>query len=137
MDWRDHPAKTQVWYEARRRKAQDDGLLHVFAQEVDRDYASAVENTVIPSDWIKAAIDAHLKLGFDDSGMWSAALDVADDGQDTNALALRKGVVLKSVEEWGERDTALTARRAVAGCSGVGPIEPSVRQHRHRIRRQS
>lgn len=123
MDWRDHPAKTQAWFDARRRKAQDDGLLHVFAQEVERDYASAVENTVIPSEWIRAAIDAHIKLGFDDSGLWCGALDVADDGQDANALALRKGVVLKSVEEWGERDTALTARRAVDGCKGLGPLD--------------
>lgn len=123
MDWRDHPAKTQAWYDARRQKAIDDGLLHVFAQEVDRNYASAVEGVIIPADWVKAAIDAHRALVFDDVGGWVGGLDVADGGGDRNALALRKGVVLKSVQEWGERDTALTARRAVDGCRPVGTIE--------------
>ncbi len=123
MDWRDHPAKTQAWYDERRRKAQDDGLLHVFAQEVDRNYAASVEGIIIPADWVRAAIDAHVHLKFDDSGLWVAALDVADDGGDTNALAKRKGVVLKSVEEWGERDTGRTARRAVAACDGLGPLD--------------
>ena len=123
MDWRDHPAKTQEWYDQRRRKAQDEGLLHVFAQEVDRDYAAAVEGVIIPGEWVKAAIDAHKRLGFDDSGLWVAGLDVADAGGDRNALAKRKGVILKSIEEWGERDTGVTARRAVASCDNRGPID--------------
>lgn len=123
MDWRDHPAKTQAWYDTRRRKAQDDGLLHVFAQEVDRNYSAAVDGVIIPAEWVKAAIDAHVKLGFDDAGAWCAALDVADGGGDRNALAKRKGVVLKGIEEWGERDTGMTARRAVDGCRGLGEIE--------------
>lgn len=123
MDWRDHPAKTQEWYDARRRKAVDDGLLHVFAQEVDRSYAASVEGTIIPSEWVAAAIDAHLKLGFDDTGGWIGGLDVADGGGDRNALALRKGVILKSVEEWGERDTGATARRAVDRCREYAPLD--------------
>ena len=123
MDWRDHPAKTQAWYDARKQKAKDDGLLHVFAQEVDRNYAAAVENVIIPAEWVKAAIDAHIELGFDDAGGWVAGLDVADEGGDRNALAKRKGVVLKSVEEWGERDTGSTARRAVNACSGLVQID--------------
>ena len=123
MDWRDHPAKSQEWYDMRRKKAVDDGLLHVFAQEVDRNYFAAIEGVVIPAEWVKAAIGAHEALGFDDSGGWVAALDVADGGGDTNALAKRKGVILKSVEEWGERDTAITARRAVDGCRHLGKID--------------
>ena len=123
MDWRDHPAKTQDWYDQRRVQARDNGLLHVFAQEVDRDYSAAVEGVVIPPEWVKAAIDAHVKLKFDDSGGWCAALDVADEGLDTNALVKRKGVILKSCEEWGERDTGVTARRAVKSCEGLGLVE--------------
>lgn len=123
MDWRDHPAKTQEWYDTRRVAAQDAGLLHLFAQEVDRNYSAAVDGVIIPAEWVKAAIDAHKKLGFSDDGGWVAGLDVADSGGDTNALAKRKGSVLKSIEEWGERDTGLTARRAVTSCSGLGPVE--------------
>ncbi|TNC14897.1 TerL protein [Methylobacterium terricola] len=122
FDWRDHPAKDLAWYETRRKKAQADGLLHVFAQEVDRNYAAAVENVIIPSEWVKAAIDAHKRLGFDDAGGWCAGLDVADGGGDRNALALRKGVILKVTQEWGERDTGVTARRAVAACKELVPI---------------
>lgn len=123
MDWRDHPAKTQEWYDRRKAKARSDGLLHIFAQEVDRDYSAAVEGVVIPAEWVRAAIDAHITLGFDDAGDWFAGLDVADGGKDRNAVALRKGVVVKRVEEWSERDTGTTTRRAVAVCEGLGPVE--------------
>lgn len=123
MDWRDHPAKDQAWYDRRRTKAVSDGLLHVFAQEVDRNYAAAVDGVVIPAEWVVAAIDAHIVLGIKDSGAWGAALDVADEGLDTNALAKRKGIVLKSVDEWGERDTGMTTRRAINHILDCGPIE--------------
>lgn len=123
MDWRDHPAKTQEWYEARRQKANDDGLLHVFEQEVNRNYAASVEGVIIPHEWVKSAIDAHVALGFDDVGGEVAALDVADGGGDRNAIAKRKGVILRLLKEWGERDTAITARRALEACEGGGPVE--------------
>ena len=35
--------------------------MHVFKQEVDRDYSGSVENVVIPSEWVKAAIDLDYK----------------------------------------------------------------------------
>ena len=126
MDWRDHPLKTQQWYDDRRADAERNGLLHLFAQEVDRDYAASLEGVVIPAPWVAAAIDAHVRLshlGRWDSGGWCAALDVADEGADTNALARRQGVVVKYLEEWGERDTGITTRRAVAACRGIGRIE--------------
>lgn len=113
FDWRHHPEKTEAWYNERRKKAEDEGLLHIFAQEVDRDYASSVEGIIIPSDWVRAAVDAHIKLQFTDDGKWMAGLDVADGGGDRNALAQRKGVVLKGVKVWGQVDTGVTARRAI------------------------
>lgn len=123
MDWRDHPAKSADWYATRKAKAEADGLMHVFAQEVDRDYAAAVVGTIIKAEWIKAAIDAHVALGFDDSGGWVAGLDVADEGVDRNALARRKGVILKSARDWPDGDTGVTARRAIDECSGDLPID--------------
>lgn len=126
FDWSDHPLKTQEWYDRRRKKWEGDGLLHIFKQEVDRDYSGAVQNTIIPMEWIKAAIDAHLtwkwidgdgtkRIGLDDDGEWLAALDVADltDSGDSNALAIRRGVVLHSITEWGDRDTSVTTRKTV------------------------
>lgn len=123
MDWRDHPAKSQTWYDDRYARAKGEGLLHVFAQEVDRNYAAAVDGVIIPAEWVKSAIDAHIKLRFDDAGGWVAALDVADEGGDLNALAKRKGVILKAVDEWGESDTGKTTRRALDACSSLGTVQ--------------
>ena len=116
FDWKDHPGKAQDWYDLRRSKAESEGLLHLFAQEVDRDYAASIEGVIIPTKWIKAAIDAHIKLGFKDDGRKIAALDVADEGGDKNALAIRYGVVLRHCESWGQGDTGQTARRAISRC---------------------
>lgn len=123
MDWRDHPEKDDAWYLARKRKAEADGLMHVFAQEVDRNYAASVDGVIIPAEWIVAAIDAHKVLGFEATGAQIAGLDVADEGGDRNALALRRGPMLLSVDDWGDGDTGNTTRRAAAACQGMGPVE--------------
>jgi len=117
FDWRDHPEKDQEWYDRRRAMAEREGMLHVFAQEVDRNYSAAVQNTIIDYNWILAAIDAHTKvpaLMVQPPNLWMAGLDVADEGMDRNALAVRQWVILRSVEEWGERDTGVTTRRTLA-----------------------
>lgn len=116
MDWRDHPLKDQKWYDRRREKAEREGLLAVFAQEVDRDYLSSVEGIIIQPKWVKAAIDAHIKLGIDDDGERVGGLDVADEGLDKNSLAIRHGVILKYCEDWGKGDTGETTRKAVLKC---------------------
>lgn len=121
-DWRDHPAKTQEWYDARKARYEREGLAHIFAQEVDRNYAAAVSNTVITYEWILAAVDAHIKLPWlaealeDHKDEWTAGLDVADEGNDRNALTLRQYVVWRQVDEWGERDPGISARKAVLAC---------------------
>ncbi len=123
MDWRDHPAKNQDWYDRRKVRYDNDGLSHIFAQEVDRNYAAAVEGILIEQQWVQAAIDAHKKLELSETGMWCAALDVADEGGDTNALAKRQGVILRSIDEWGARDPGVTARRAISDVIQLGHIE--------------
>lgn len=123
MDWRDHPEKTDEWYQARRRKAEADGLLHIFAQEVDRNYSASVVGTIIPADWVGSAIDAHVKLGLPEpSGKRTAGLDVADEGGDLNALASRTGYLLEAVDDWGDGDTGKTTRRAIDMLAGR-PVE--------------
>jgi len=117
MDWRDHPDKDERWYEERRKRAETEGLLHIFEQEVNRNYSASVEGIVIPSAWVQSAIDAHLKLGWDISGGKVAGLDVADEGGDKNALAIRHGVLLEYVDDWARGDTGQTTRRAVAECA--------------------
>lgn len=116
MDWRDHPAKTEEWYNERRAKSKANGLGHVFAQEVDRDYASSVQGILIPQAHVLAAVDAHIKLGFAPTLPGIAALDVADEGGDKNALVARYGQVVCYADDWGQGDTGQTTRRAVGHC---------------------
>ena len=129
MDWMDHPEKDQAWYDEREAKAIDEGLLHVFRQEVDRNYAASVEGVVIPADWVKSAIDAHIKLQFEvhRNDDCYAGLDVADGGGDRNALAIREGTVLKYIDQWGERDTGVTTRKALDGAINYARRERRVK----------
>lgn len=120
IDWRDHPEKTQEWYDIKRAKAEREGMLHIFAQEVERNYSAAIVNTIIEGHWISAAIDAHLKIPWCTpermSSVWSAGFDVADEGMDRNALVKRQGIILRHAREWGERDPGLAARNVMEEC---------------------
>lgn len=120
MDWRDHPGKTQEWYDLRRKRAEEEGLLHLFAQEVDRDYAASVEGVIIQSIWVDAAIDAHLKLKITIEGEKTAMQDVADDGGDKNALVMRHGILCTYAEHWaGEAGEAAKKSVPIANEFGV------------------
>lgn len=96
FDWKDDPRKDDAWY-AKQCEELDPVIV---AQEIDRNYAASVEGVLIPSAWVQAAIDAHLKLEITPSGARYAALDVADEGRDKNAMAGRYGVLLEHLEEW-------------------------------------
>jgi len=126
FDWRDHPAKTQEWYERRRAKYEREGLLHIFAREVDRDASASTENILIPAIWVNAAIDAHKHFeGWDENeGRSSAGLDVADEGGDQNSYAEEKSNILRYLESWSYGDTGETTRKVVAiarirGCKKI------------------
>lgn len=123
FDWRHHPAKTNEWYEARKKKFQDAGLGHVFAQEVDRDYSSSVEGIVIRPEWVKAAIDAHVKLGIEPTGRRISGLDVADEGLDKDALVSRKGILIDFAEAFKFADTGALTRHAVKLSPTNEPVE--------------
>lgn len=105
MDWRHHPEKDQDWYDRRRAKAESEGLLHLFAQEVDRNYSAAVDGVVIPYEWVETAVDAHLKLNLPAaSGRLVAALDVADEGGDSSALSLRRDYLVLDCQSRSRSD---------------------------------
>lgn len=88
FNWRDDPRKDQAWYD-KQVKEQDEVTV---AQEIDIDYNASVENIFIPSKWIQACIDAHIKLGFEPIGADVVSFDPADTG-DERARGHRKGVV--------------------------------------------
>jgi len=100
FEWRDHPNKTQAWYDNRRQKAEAEGLLHIFAQEVDRNYSAATFGIIIPQEWVEASVDAHIRLGIPDEGEKTAGQDIADGGGDKNALAMRYGITLRYCDHW-------------------------------------
>lgn len=114
LHWRDDPRKDDAWY-AKQCEILDPVTV---AQEIDINYAASVEGVVIPSAWVQAAIDSHVKLGLDVSGERRAALDVADEGVDKNAFASAKGILLDRLEEWSGQNSDIfaTVVRAFALC---------------------
>lgn len=97
--WRDDPRKSQKWYD-KQVKEQDEVTV---AQEIDIDYNASVENIFIPSKWIQACIDAHIKLGFEPVGADVVSFDPADTG-DARAIGHRKGVVTLQAESKKDGD---------------------------------
>ncbi len=114
FSWRDDPRKDEAWY----RKQVDELDSVTVAQEIDINFQASADGVVIPSSWVQAAIDAHRKLQIDPTGVRHAALDVADEGRDLNALAGCHGVVVELVEEWSGRgsDIYKTTLKAFSLC---------------------
>lgn len=119
--WRDDPRKDEAWYQ--KQVSELDPVT--VAQELDINYAASVEGVVIPSEWVQAAVGAHLKLGIEITGRSFAALDVADEGVDFNAFAGRHGILLEHVEEWSGKgsDIFATTQRAMDLCVERGHEE--------------
>lgn len=110
ISWRDRPDRDEAWYLD--MKARMDPVI--FAQEVDANPLASREGSIIPAEWIHAAIDLHTKLGIEPTGKWFAGLDVADAGRDSNSLALRHGILLVDVRSWSGKNSDLhfTTQRA-------------------------
>ena len=113
----DNPAKTKEWYDNRKAKFEGDGMAHIFAQEVDRDYAASQAGVIIQAKWVKAAIDAHSKLDIAINGARMGGFDPADGGLDKNGWCERHGVLLTSADQWADRDPAKSARRTLGLCA--------------------
>jgi len=137
FDWRDDPRKTQEWHDMRRARAEREGLLHIFMQEVERDYSGSVQGIIIKPEWARALLDAdkviaerkfaHIvdieqreRLKQEYIASWRrgeriAAQDIADNepgsGGDKNAYLSRHGSAVKRIDSWGGEagDAAHTA----------------------------
>lgn len=117
--WRDDPRKDDGWYA--KQVADIDNPI-IVAQELDIDYAASVEGVLIPHAWVLAAFDACEKLGIEPSGESVGALDVADEGGDLLAFAVRHGVEVKWLEEWPGKgaDIFKSVERAFRICDHFG-----------------
>jgi phage terminase large subunit len=58
-----------------------------------------VDNSIIISDWFDACVDAHTKLGIDESGSKVVGFDPSDTGNDPAGYVARHGIVIKDVTE--------------------------------------
>ena len=122
LDWRDHPDKDQEWYDNRKKRSEEEGLSHVFAQEVDRDYAASVKGVLIPAKWVRCVFDHYEELCemVPKSGKKIAGQDAADGGSDSSALVISHGVhvELATTDSRGA-DEAAPALISMAMMSGV------------------
>lgn len=122
FDWRDHPAKTQEWHDMRRTRAEREGLLHVFNQEVERNYSASTDRIIIPAEWVEAAVDAHKVLGITPFGTKRAGQDIADEGGDKNALVIAHEIIVRFCDCWGG-DPGEAADTAIPTCVEYGVTE--------------
>lgn len=113
--WRNDPRKDEIWYEKTKEEINNPVIL---AQEYDINYSASVEGIVIPNEWAQAAVDAHIKLKIEPTGSIDAALDVADQGVDLNAMAVKKGILLFYLKSWSGKgsDTLYTTEEAFKIC---------------------
>ena len=93
--WQSDPRKDEEWY--KRQCEKYDPI--VIAQEIDIDYMASVENVIIPSAWVVAAIDAHTRLGITVSGDRFGSMDVGDQG-DKCSFCTGHGILIENVDEW-------------------------------------
>lgn len=110
--WRDDPRKDDAWYE--KECARLDPV--VVAQEIDINYTASVEGVLIPNAWVQAAVDAHIKLGFEPQGAARVGLDVADEGGDKNAFIGGKGSVVQHARQWSGK--GIDVVQTTANCAG-------------------
>jgi phage terminase large subunit len=87
----------------RKRREDEDEFRHIYLGEPLEDD----DSVIIKRSWIKAAIDAHVKLGFKPSGRKRVGFDVADSGDDKNACVVAHGIVAIHVDEWKGREDEL------------------------------
>lgn len=97
MNWRDNPwhgelEAERVWDLANLPRAEYD---HIW----EGAFSDHVENSIIPAEWFDAAIDAHIKLGFEPKGMKVVSHDPSDKGPDDKGLCYRHGSVVLDVQE--------------------------------------
>ena len=101
-----HFADTPLLADMLECKERDEDLYrHIWLGEPVADS----ELAIIKPSWIEAAIDAHEKLGFSAAGRRILGFDVADEGDDANAIVLRHGSVVTDMQQWRGQDVIYSA----------------------------
>jgi len=103
MNWRDNPwwskglEQERLWDFEHRSRAEYD---HIWEGK----FNDTVEGSIIKAEWFDAAIDAHIKLGFEPRGFKIVSHDPSDTGPDPKGLYYRHGSVVMDVQEKTDGD---------------------------------
>lgn len=110
VNWQDNPYfPKELREDMEQMKGRDYELYrHVYEGEPVADS----DLSIIKPVWIEAAIDAHLRLGFEASGRKVVGFDVADEGIDSNAVCFAHGSVVLDLDEWNGTDVIYSADKA-------------------------
>ena len=73
-----------------------ESYVHIYEGQPKQDD----DDAVIKRKWLNACIDAHITLGIDMSGNKQIGYDVADSGEDLNAMVTADGGILSKVISW-------------------------------------
>jgi len=65
------------------------------------------DEVIIKRSWLNSCIDAHLKLKIEPTGEKITGYDVADSGEDLNALVNKHGILVTKVHQWKGREDEL------------------------------
>jgi phage terminase large subunit len=107
-DWHDDPRKDEAWY----TKQVENRNPVTVAQEIDRDPHASIAGILIPSKWVKAAIDLHKLIQIPPSGIRTTSFDPADEGLDPKGTLTRYGYVVTQCDIWVEGDITDALPRA-------------------------
>ena len=88
---------------AAKKAESEEDYQHIYLGIPKEDTAGAV----ILRSWVEAAIDAHIKLGFEPEGAKVIGFDVADSGEDACANIYRHGSVALWSDEWRAKEDEL------------------------------
>lgn len=110
--------KTMLRVIAKKKQTDPEGFVNIYGGEPIEDD----DQVIIKRSWVRAAIDAHKKLGIKPTGRRRIGFDVADSGEDKNALVEAYGILTVGVEEWaaGEDQLLKSATRVHARARQVG-----------------
>lgn len=76
--------------------------------ELDLNYSASAGRRPDPSDWVQAAVDAHIKLGIQPDGVdWRDGRRRRRPG--TKCLSTRHGFLLENVREWSGVGSDITS----------------------------
>lgn len=99
VNWYDNPwlSETMINIIENMYKSDPTKAEHVYGGKPK----TGSDKSIIPLQYIEAAIDAHKTVeGWDSTGGRRVGFDIADDGDDLCALAYMEGNILSHVEDW-------------------------------------